>query len=121
MVKKHYSFKNINFYVRKRTALMKGLAGIEPFIRGSVVKIARACGNANCKCAKGKKHVSEYLTYRHKRKKRTATIYIPLGMAGEVKEWAGEYKRLKDMMEEICEIQRKIIRQYVKEKKRPKR
>ena len=99
---------------------MKELAKVEPFIRGSIVKIARVCGNKNCKCAKGEKHVSEYLTYRHKRKKKTGTIYIPVGMAEEVKEWAGEYKRLKNMMEEICQIQRKIIKQYVKEKK-PKR
>ena len=100
---------------------MKKLARVEPFIRGSIVKIARVCGNKTCKCAKGEKHVSEYLTYRHKHKKKTSTIYIPVGMVEEVRRWAREYRKLQELAEEICEIQRKIIKQYVREKKRPKR
>lgn len=118
---KRYTFRNINFHIRKRTALIKELGKLEPFIRGSIVKIARVCGNKTCKCSKGEKHVSEYLTYRHKHKKRTSTIYIPLGMVEEVRKWAEQYKELKRITEDICEIQRKIIRQYVREKKRPKK
>jgi hypothetical protein len=116
-----YSYKNINYLARHRDNLLKRLNSSDPFIRGSVVKIARACGNSNCKCAGGEKHVSDYLTYRHKDKKKTSTIYIPVGMVEEVKIWVREYKRLQERMEEICQIQRQIIKQYVKEKKRPKK
>lgn len=117
MAKRRYTFKNINFHIRKRQGLMRELAKIRPFIRGSIVKIARICGNTNCKCAKGQKHISEYLTYRHKYKKKTAAIYIPVGIIEEVREWAQEYKRLQGIAEQISEIQRQIIKQYVKEKK----
>lgn len=117
MIKRRYTFKNINFLICKRQALVKELAKIKPFVRGSIVKIARLCGNKNCKCARGEKHISEYLTYRHKHKKKTATIYIPIGIIEEVREWAREYKRLQGIMEEISQIQQRIIKQYVKEKK----
>jgi hypothetical protein len=118
---KRYTFRNTGFHIRKRQALMKELARVKPFIRGSIVKIARVCGNKTCKCAKGEKHVSDYLTYRHKYKKKTSTVYIPVGMVEEVRQWAREYRRLQELAEEICEIQRRIIKQYVKEKKRSKR
>jgi NAD(P)H-flavin reductase len=120
MVKRHNVIKNIGWCVRKRGALIKELAKIQPFLRGSIVKIARVCGNTNCKCAKGEKHVSDYLTYRHKYKRKTSTIYIPVAMVDEVRQWVDEYRRLQQIMEEICDIQRAIIRQYVTEKK-PKR
>ncbi len=116
-----FNYKNINFFARKRTSLIKELQGAEPFINGSIVSMARVCGNKNCKCARGEKHVSSYFSYRDKRKKRTNLIYIPIGMVNEVKEWNAEHKRIKRIIGEICRIQRKIIRQYVKERKRPKK
>ena len=118
---KRVNIRNINFYARKRACLIRQLGKADPFINGAIVKLARVCGNKNCKCARGERHVSSYFTYRDKHKKRTNIIYIPVGLLGEVREWNAEYKRLKRIVEEICEIQRKIIRQYVKEKKRPKK
>ncbi len=116
MKKKHFykDYKNINFYIRKRTGLIKRLQEINPFINGSILDFARVCGNKNCKCAKGAKHVSKYYSYRSKDKKRTDLIYIPKGILEEVNEWNQEYRRIKKIMEEICQIQREIIKKYVR-------
>lgn len=116
MGKRHYykDYKNINFYVRKRTGLIKRLQKIKPFISGCIVDVARACGNKKCKCARGQKHVSKYLSYRSKDKKRTDHVYIPVKMLEEVTEWNKEYRCIKKIMEEICQIQREIIKKYVR-------
>jgi hypothetical protein len=41
---------NIAWLERKRDGLLKELAGIEPFVGGSIIKVKRRCGNRNCKC-----------------------------------------------------------------------
>lgn len=107
--------KNSNFYIRQRQARLKEIQNIGPFIAGSMVKIAHTCGNSNCKCARGEKHVNYYLTYKEKRKTRTK--YIPVAMEEEVKKWTEEYKRLKKLIEEVSELQKKIIKRYGVEKK----
>lgn len=107
--------KNLNFYVRQRDARLKILRNIGPFITGSIVKIAHTCGNVNCKCASGEKHENYYLTY--KIHKKTKTRYIPVFLEKDVKQWSSEYKRLKDLLREITELQLKIIKQSGKERK----
>ena len=115
MKKRHFykNFKNINFYKRKRESLLKDLWNKGLFVSGCIVDVARRCGNKRCKCAKGDKHVSKYLSYRDSNKKRTAHVYIPLDILEEVERWNVEYKRIKKVMEEICQIQREIIRKHV--------
>lgn len=114
---KDYRFKaNINWLKRKRDSLLKKLAASEPFVDGSIVKVRRRCGNKNCKCAiRGEKHESLYLMYQVKRV--TKAVYIPVDLEEEVKEWSREYKRLKEIIREICLAQKSIIRRHVKEKR----
>ena len=115
-----YALKvNIRWLKRKRAGLIKQLQRAKPFIDGSVVKIKRTCGNKeHCHCGKGILHESYYLTY--KEKKKTRTIYIPVDMEDEVREWSKEHKRIKGIIREICRCQKAIIKRYVKEKRRKK-
>ncbi len=106
---------NVKSYTMQRDARLKEIHAIGPFIAGSMVKIAHTCGNPNCKCARGEKHENYYLTYKVKQKTRTK--YIPVDMEDEVRSWTSEYKRLKKLIEEVTELQRKIIRKYGEEKK----
>ena len=113
---KDYRFKaNIKWLERKRTALLKELGSCEPFVDGSIVTVRRKCGNKNCRCARGKKHEGLYLMY--KVKGVTSGVYIPVDLEEEVKEWSLEYKRVKQIIREICRAQKSIIRRYVKEKR----
>ena len=111
--------KNIKFYQRMVNARLKKLSTIGPFIKGSLVKIPHTCGNKNCRCARGEKHQSYYLTYKVKQK--TKTIYVPVDLVKEVEKWTKEYKHIKELMEEVTELQRIIIRKYVKEKRGKKK
>lgn len=114
---KDYRFKaNISWLERKRNSLLKKLAVSEPFIDGSVVKVSRRCGNKNCKCAvRGEKHESFYLQYQEKG--ATKGIYIPVDFEEEVFKWSKEWKKVKEIVHEICRIQKSIIRRHVKEKR----
>jgi hypothetical protein len=112
--------KNRNYYIRKREALLKQLRKAKPFIGGSIAAIERSCGNPNCKCRKkGKKHIGYYLFW--KEKKETKGLYIPVDLKEEVELWNEEYKNLRDIIKEISELSKIIIKGYVKEKRGRKR
>jgi len=100
---------------RKRRGLLKRVAGLLPFLGGSLVLVGRVCGYHNCACAKGKKHPTYYVTW--KEKKKTRTLYIPKDMLKEVKEWVREYERLREIIKKMNEVQRHILRRYVTEKR----
>ena len=83
----------------------------EPFIRGSIVKMNRNCGKANCWCAKnGKGHISYYLALRIGSKRKM--IYIPRRSEKKAREWVATYKQIS---RGINEITKKCIKTLVKE------
>jgi hypothetical protein len=107
---------NIKAYERQVAARLKKLAQCGPMIDGSLVVIRRRCGRANCHCAKGRKHPAHYLTRKVGRK--TQSLYIPVDLVEEVRRWHQEYRRLKRLVAEICERQRKVVRRHVAERKK---
>lgn len=109
------SFSNIHAYERIRISLLKRLSKVGPFIKGSLVTIERPCGYPHCRCAKGPGHESFYLTYKWKAK--TQTLYIPRGLETEVAQWTSEYQKLKMLIAQMDDTQKKIVRRYVKEKR----
>ena len=78
------------------------------FIVGSLVESKRKCGNKKCACANGGAlHNAHILTKRENGK--TKTIYIPVDMVEEVREWSLEYKNVKKLIHEIDELSEKVI------------
>lgn len=112
---------NIYRLTRRRDALLKHLAATGPFMNGSLVTIKRTCGNsAHCHCGRGGlKHESLYLTYLEAGK--THTLYIPVDLEKEARRWSGDYRKLKILIRQICELQRAIIRRHVLERRRQSR
>lgn len=62
------------------------------FVAGGLVKMARTCGKANCKCTRGDKHVSWYLSTRHKGARKM--ICIPRQWEKDVIERVKTYKEI---------------------------
>lgn len=108
--------KNIVMLTRMRDARIRKLASTKPFIAGTVVEYEKVCGNPNCKCARGEKHRARHLTYKDENQK-TVSVYIPADMLWEVKEWTQEYKRIKDLLQQISGLQREILRRHATEKR----
>jgi len=85
-----------------RSQLHRLVATADGFVHGSVIEMARVCGNPRCKCAlKGEKHVSLYLGQTRKRKTRMK--YIPKGWEARIRRWELNYRKAGDVLEGISE------------------
>lgn len=93
---------------RKRRARLRGLEKPAPFLAASLVRLARRCGYKGCRCARGEKHVSFYLTL--KQQGTTQTLYVPLDRLAEVKAWVKEYRRVRGLIREVSGLSWKLLK-----------
>jgi hypothetical protein len=87
--------------VRRREALLRQLAQIGPFVEGSLVGVQ----HPTCK------HVAWRLTFKVKAK--TKTVYVPVDIAQEVKEWTRTYRRLKTIIRRVTGNSLALIHSHV--------
>ncbi len=102
----------------KRIRLMALLNSGKPLIASTLSEVHTRCGNPNCRCASGEKHVAHLLTRRENGK--TKTIYVPVELVEDVRKWTEEYHRLKELMNDITLIGEEIVRRHVKGKRKQK-
>lgn len=95
----------------RRDARVRDLANAKPMIQGSLCKVGTRCGNPNCRCARGEKHAAHILT--RKVRGKTKTNYVPLAMLEEVQAWVKEYRRIKELVREISQLNEQILRAHV--------
>lgn len=74
----------------------------EPLIRGSLVMMARVCGGKNCRCLRGYKHRSLYLSQSRNGKLRM--LYIPKEAEETAKEGVFNYRKLKKLLNRLSQI-----------------
>ena len=68
-------------------------------ICGSVVSMARTCGRAGCRCERGEKHVSLYLSTKVEGKRRM--VYIPDELQEEVRRRVAAYREVQQLTEVV--------------------
>ena len=105
---------SINVLKTRRKAAIKNLTSGKPFVEGSLTKVRVTCGNPNCRCAKGEKHISHILTKKVRGK--TKSVYVPVDMVEEVGKWVLEHRRIKKELKEISALSEQIIKQHVSTK-----
>lgn len=88
-------------------------ARIEKIIRGSPVMMERTCGKPNCRCIKGHKHKSLYLSQYHKGSPRM--IYIPRRAEEDTRRMVGNYRKLKGILDKISDVNMRLITRPGKE------
>ena len=86
---------------RRREAWLKKLADVGPVVRGSLVTAQR--GN----------HLAHQLTVSVKSK--THTVYVPVDMVQEVKEWIKNCRRVQRIIKEVSTLSMAIIHRRVPE------
>lgn len=94
-----------NRFVTRREAALRQVAGIGPFIEGTLVKVPR----------KDCRHVAHRLTFKVGGK--TKTVYVPLDRAGEVEQWTKEYKRLKRLIKAVTRSALGELRNHVRSRR----
>lgn len=111
---------NSLWFERRTAALLKRLGVVGPFVAATLVCMPHRCGNPRCRCASGRKHPSWRLTYKDKEQK-TVTVYVPVGLLEEVRQWVRNYRAFKSLASEISDSQLARVRLYVRERRRKTR
>jgi hypothetical protein len=91
---------SIGRHARLREAYQKELGTIGNLVEGSLSPVRRS----------GRKAVSWQLTFKTGGK--TRTVYVPVGLAPEVRAWTKEFKRLKQVVRKITRQSLAIIRRH---------
>jgi hypothetical protein len=93
---------------QKRQLLRRRAAGIEEFVRGSVVLMKRPCTYDGCrKCAAGERHPTWVLTVSVQGK--TRTVYLGAGRVDAARRMTENYRRLMALVEQAAEVNRVLL------------
>jgi len=71
------------------------------FVRGTLTVRYHTCGTAGCKCYKGEKHKSMYIS--RSKNGKTQQIYIPKEKEAQVKQWVKGYREILKLLENISD------------------
>jgi hypothetical protein len=75
-------------------------------VKGSLYQMARYCGNPNCKCARGEKHISWYLSRQVEG--QTKLTYVGRVVPAGIHEGARRYQNYQKLLAEIRKIDNEI-------------
>lgn len=78
-----------------------------PLIRGTVGDRSRVCGNPGCKCARGERHVSKYLSAAVDG--RTRQVHVPAGDEVEVSAAVGRYRQFRAARAQLAALTRQQL------------
>jgi len=96
---------------KNRQDLIGQLAAFDgKILRGSLIESYKKCGKPGCKCAKGNGHGPKHSMTVNFPKRKPENDYIPLEYVIQVKEYVSNYHRFKEIIEQICMINREILK-----------
>jgi hypothetical protein len=105
----------------RRQGLAQQLPPVTDTLRGSLVERYVTCGNTSCKCAKGDRHGPLwYLTVTLGRGCTTGGI-VPAEKVDQVRGWIENYRKIKDHLEKISEINRELLRRQREQQRKRQR
>lgn len=84
-----------------QASYLKQLAKVGPFVEGTLSEYKRA----------GRKASSWHLTYKIEGK--TRTVYVPVDMVEEVRQWTEQYRQLKQLIRKETKQSLAIIHGHV--------
>lgn len=98
---------------RMLQARLKRLAATSPLLDGSLGQVFRPCGTPSCRCHHGgPKHAAYQLTFKDQGRSRS--VYVPKDLVQEVRQWLAAQRRLDQLLHEINQLSRALIRTHVR-------
>ena len=95
---------------KRRQALRRKLPSLIAILRGSLIERYKRCGKPGCKCAKGRGHGPKYYLSVSFPRTRPRMDYVPQEFYHRTKKFLTNYQRTREILEEICEINRELLR-----------
>ena len=93
--------------IKKRNRFYRQIPDSREIIRGTMVLVKRSCGQKNCRCQKGFKHASWYLS--QSRRGKTKMTYLPKKAVERVREYTERYRQIRVLLDKLSEINRMLI------------
>jgi len=94
--------------LKSRRKISRRIPKIEECVRGSLVMMNRSCGKSNCRCQKGHKHKSIYLSQSYNGK--TRMIYLPRGSEDKAHQYVKNYRKIKSILNSLSAINIKLLK-----------
>jgi hypothetical protein len=95
---------------KRRQSLQRQLPSLIAILRGSLITRYKRCGKPGCKCARGRGHGPKYYLSVSFPRLRPQMDYVPQGLYAQTKKFLANYQRARKILEEICEINRELLR-----------
>ena len=108
----------MRFNLRKRTSvalrqrrrqLLRQMPPLDHLLRGSLIERYKPCGKPGCKCARGPGHGPKYYLSVSRYRQRPQMDYIPQDFHRQAIEYLANYQRLRQILDEICSINRELL------------
>ena len=101
--------------LRRRQALVTQVAQLEPLIlRGSLIERYKRCGNPGCKCQQAQGHGPKYYLSVSQAGGRPEMDYVPEEYSQQVSNYLRNFQKVRQMLEQMCNINRELLRRRVK-------
>jgi hypothetical protein len=94
----------------QRQALLGRLPPLSEILRGSLIERYKRCGKPGCKCASGRGHGPKYYLSVSQPKSSPAMDYVPLACQEQVAEYLANYRLVRELLEQVCQINRELLR-----------
>jgi len=94
---------------RRRQTLLRRLPPLQAILRGSLIERYKRCGKPGCKCADGPGHGPKYYLSVSYPGLRPQMDYVPQEYYEQINEFIANYHRARELLEEICEINRELL------------
>ena len=95
---------------KRRDALVRQLPPLKSILRGSLIERYKRCGKPGCKCAEGRGHGPKYYLSVSFPGQRPQMDYVPQETYSQAAELVANYRRSREILEEICAINRELLR-----------
>jgi len=106
---------------KRREGLTKLLPPLGEILRGSLMERYLTCGNPSCKCARGERHGPVwYLSVTLDQSHRSGRT-VGADQLEQVRRWIENYRRVKEHLEKISDINRELLRRQKNQGKPKKR
>lgn len=102
--------KTTAYLRRKRKNLINKLPPHDAILRGSLIKRYKRCGKPGCKCAAGRGHGPKYYLSVSQPGSTPRMDYIPLEYQEQVEGYVENFRKTKQLLEEISSINRELLR-----------
>src|SRR5260370_39134441 len=94
-----------------RRHLPRPLPPIEQILRGWLIETYKRCGRPNCHCVDGTGHgPKRYLSTISRTGERPRVGYVPNAAHAEVCEFLANFRKLREMLNEVCAINAELLR-----------